>query len=60
KVIKGRKKEKHYFVLKSTDGPIQREVKLFFNSMLWGLYFVEIAFFVFVTVLIAVVGIIAA
>jgi rRNA maturation protein Nop10 len=61
KLVKGRRiKENHYFDLSPTDGPVQREVKLFFNSMLWGFYYLEIAFFIFMTALLAVVGIIAA
>jgi hypothetical protein len=60
KIVKSKKRENHYFELKPTDGPVQREVKLFFNSMLWGLYFIEIAFFLFITIVLVVVGTIAA
>jgi len=59
KIVRGRLKENHYFVLRPTDGPVQRELKLFFNSMLWGFYYLEIAFFIFMTALLALVGVIA-
>src|SRR5260370_21825961 len=60
KIAKGRiKKADRYFVLKPTDGPIQRELKLFSNNMLWGFYYLEIAFFILITVIIAIAGLIA-
>ena len=45
------KKENDYFALKSSDGPIKREIKIFLNSFRWMLYYLEIAFFIFITLL---------
>jgi rRNA maturation protein Nop10 len=60
KIAQTFKKRNHYFDLKPNEDPIQREFKLFFNSMLWGFYYLEIAFFIFITVLLVIVGTIAA
>ena len=54
------KKENDYFALKPTDGQIKREVKIFFNSFRWAVYYVEIAFFVFITLLMVLLSLFAA
>ena len=54
------KKENDYFALKPTDSQIKREVKIFFNSFRWAVYYVEIAFFVFITLLIVLLSLFAA
>jgi len=48
KIVTQVKKENDYFALKPTDGRIKREVKIFFNSFRWLIYYFEIAFFIFI------------
>src|ERR1700744_4236629 len=43
------KKENDYFAIKAGDGPFKRRIKHFFNSFRWAVYYLEIAFFIFIT-----------
>lgn len=54
------KKERDYFALRPTDGQFLRRIKLFFNSFRWAVYYVEIAFFVFITLLLILLSLFAA
>lgn len=54
------KKENDYFALKDTDGPVKRQLKLFLNSLRWGVYYLQILFFIFITMLLVLLSIIAA
>jgi hypothetical protein len=54
------KKENDYFALKPADGPIKREVKLLLNSFRWAVYYLEIAFFIFITLLLVMLSLFAA
>ncbi|HTD42004.1 MAG TPA: hypothetical protein VK671_15350 [Mucilaginibacter sp.] len=54
------KKENDYFALKPTDGRFKRKIKLFFNSFRWAVYYVEIAFFIFITMLMVLLSLFAA
>lgn len=54
------KKENDFFALKPTDGKFKRRVKLFFNSFRWAVFYLEIAFFIFITLLIVVLSLFAA
>ena len=59
KIIGEVKKENDYFALKSTDGSIKRQIKLFFNSFRWAIYYLEIGFFIFITLLLVLLSLIA-
>jgi hypothetical protein len=52
-------KKTEYLPIKASDGPITRELKGFINALGWIVFYSEIAFYGFVTLLIMVVGIIA-
>lgn len=51
--------ENDYFFIKSTDGPIKRWCKHLLNSMRWLAFYVQIAFFLLVTVMLVLITIIA-
>jgi hypothetical protein len=44
-------REKDYFFIKPGDGKIKREIKLFLNSLRWLVYYFQIAFFSFISLL---------
>jgi hypothetical protein len=48
-----------FFPLKKTDGPVQRELKGFINAMGWIVFYSEMAFYLGVVSVIAILGIIA-
>lgn len=52
-------KENDYFFIKPTDGLIKRLFKRFLNQLRWFAYYVQIAFFIFVTFLLVLLSIIA-
>lgn len=60
KIITEIKKENDYFALKATDGPLKHRVKLFMNSLRWSVYYLEIAFFIFITFLMVLLSLFAA
>jgi len=53
------KKEDDYFAIKPSDGPFIKEVKSFFNSMRWLVYYIQIAMFAFVTLLLLLLSLFA-
>ena len=53
-------KENDYFFIKPTDGLIILWCKRFLNSLRWLAYYVQIAFFLFVTMLLVLLSIFAA
>ena len=52
-------KENDYFFIKPADGPIKREIKRFFNSLRWWAYYLQIAFFVFISLLLVLLSLFA-
>lgn len=54
------KKENDYFAIKPGDGPFKRRVKHFLNSFRWAMYYLEIAFFIFITLLLVLLSLMAA
>ena len=52
-------KENDYFFIKPTDGLIKRLCKRFLNRLRWLAYYVQIAFFIFITLLLVLLSIIA-
>lgn len=53
------KKEDDYFAIKPTDGPFQREIKSFLNSLRWTAYYLQIALFAFVTIILLLLSLFA-
>jgi hypothetical protein len=53
-------KENDYFFIKPTDGPYTRMVKDVGNWIRWLAFYLQIAFFIFVTLLLVLVSLIAA
>jgi hypothetical protein len=51
-------KENDYFFIKTTDGPLRRGFKHFLNSLRWMAYYVQIIFFLFVTLLLVLLSLI--
>ena len=56
RINKELQKEEDYFFIKPEDGPITRMVKQFFNSIRWIAYYVQIIFFLFVTLLLVLIS----
>jgi hypothetical protein len=59
KIITQLKKENDYFAVKPTDGPVKRQIKLFFNSVRWLVYYLQLALFGFVTLLLLLLSLLA-
>jgi len=51
-------KENDFFFIKPGDGPFKRAYKRFFNSLRWVAYYVQIIFFLFVTLLLVLLSLI--
>ena len=52
-------KEHDYFFIKPTDGYFKRETKVFLNSMRWGVYYLQIVFFFFISLLLVLLSLFA-
>ncbi len=51
--------ESDLFFLKPEDGPTKRRLKIYFNSFRWWVYYVQIAFVAFITLLMFLIGLCA-
>lgn len=52
KKIRGQvQKENDYFFIKPGDSEFKRTIKTFFNNLRWLAYYLQITFFVFITLL---------
>ena len=60
KISKELLKENDYFFIKPEDGPIKRWCKSFLNLVRWWAYYVQVLFFIFVTLLLVLLSIFAA
>ncbi|MBS1532458.1 MAG: hypothetical protein JSU01_19300 [Bacteroidetes bacterium] len=60
KINKQLKTEDDYFAIKPTDGELTRMFKGFFNFFRWSAYYVQLVIFVFVTILMAIISLLAA
>jgi hypothetical protein len=60
KIINEVKKENDYFALKPSDGTFKRRIKVFLNSFRWMVFYLEIAFFIFITLLLVLLSLMAA
>jgi hypothetical protein len=56
KVNKELLKESDYFFIKPTDGPFKREIKTFLNSFRWLVYYLQLMFFFFISLLLVVLS----
>ena len=52
-------KEDDYLFIKPEDGPFKRLCKQFLNGLRWWAYYLQIAFFVFVTAILVLLSIFA-
>lgn len=59
KIVNAVRKENDYFAIKPGDGLFKQRIKHFLNSCRWAFYYMEIAFFVFITLLLLVVSLFA-
>ncbi|MGN6637473.1 MAG: hypothetical protein ACTHJ8_01065 [Mucilaginibacter sp.] len=59
KIKKRHRRKEDFFPLRPTDGPIQRELKGFINAMGWIVFYSEVAFYIGVIVVIAILGFVA-
>ncbi|HEY4323743.1 MAG TPA: hypothetical protein VGN20_07145 [Mucilaginibacter sp.] len=59
KIGKELTKENDYFFIKPTDGLIKREIKSFLNSFRWLIYYLQILFFIFISLLLLILTIFA-
>src|SRR5271157_2873174 len=48
-------KENDYFFIKPTDGLFKRSIKLLLNSLRWWVYYLQILFFIFISLLLVFV-----
>ena len=56
KIAREVKKENDYFAVKASDGPFNRRIKNFLNSFRWMVYYVQIVFFTFITLLLVLLS----
>ena len=56
KVVTEVKKENDYFALNPSDNYLKRRIKLLFNSFRWMVFYLQIAFFIFITAIIVLVS----
>ncbi len=54
------KKENDYFAVRPADGPLMQRIKRSLNSFRWMVYYLQIAFFVFITILLLILTFFAA
>jgi hypothetical protein len=59
KIGKELTKENDYFFVKPTDGPFMRRIKNFFNSIRWLIYYFQILFFIFISILLLILTLFA-
>ncbi len=59
KINKELLKEYDYFFIKPTDGPVKRLFKRFINSFRWLMYYGQLAFFLFITLILLLIGILS-
>lgn len=60
KIEKEIKKDHDYFARKPSDRELTRQTKKFFNSLRWGIYYLELAFFAFITLILFLISLFAA
>lgn len=53
-------KEEDYLFIKPGDGPFTKAVKSFLNFVRWWAYYLQIAFFVFISLILLLLGLFAA
>ena len=53
------KKDDDYFAPKPTDSPERKWFKSMFNSFRWGVYYVQLALFTFITIVILIISLLA-
>jgi hypothetical protein len=59
RINKELKEEDDYFAIKPSDGQLTRWFKTFFNSFRWGVYYLQLIIFTFVTLVIFVISLLA-
>jgi hypothetical protein len=59
KIIIQIKKEGDYFAIKPTDGPVKKQIKSFLNAIRWLVYYLQLALFGFVTLLLLLLSLLA-
>jgi len=59
KITKELKKDDDYFAIKPTDSPERRWIKSVLNSFRWGVYYMQLALFAFVTIILLLVSLLA-
>lgn len=59
KLTKPKKKKADFFPVKKGDGPVVRELKGFVNAMGWIVFYSEVAFYIGVISVIAILGFLA-
>jgi len=59
KISKELLKENDYFFIKPGDGPVKRDLKAFLNSFRWFAYYLQLLFFVFMSLVLVLLGLFA-
>ena|ERR1700739_3724968 len=59
KINRDLKKENDYFAIKRTDSELTRLIKSLLNSLRWGAYYLQLALFAFVTMLLLLLSLLA-
>jgi hypothetical protein len=59
KINKELLKENDYLFIKPGDGPFKRRFKLFLNSLRWMAFYLQIAFFLFISMLLVLISLIS-
>jgi hypothetical protein len=52
-------KENDYFFIKPTDGPLKSQLKSFLNAVRWIAFYLQIVFFVFISLILVLISLIA-
>ncbi|HVS91390.1 MAG TPA: hypothetical protein VHE59_05110 [Mucilaginibacter sp.] len=60
RIVREIKKENDYFVIKPGDNYTLRKAKGFMNSFRWTIYYLEIVFFAFISMLLVLLSLFAA
>lgn len=60
KILKEVVKENDYLFIKPTDSDLKRQGKIFLNGVRWMFFYIQVAFFIFISLILVLISIIAA
>jgi len=60
KILKEVVKENDYLFIRPTDSDLKRQGKLFLNGVRWVFLYIQVVFFIFISIILVLISIIAA